>query len=90
MSSVRTTSRERPQTFNGVKVFSASVHRHRSALGETVERWLAEHPEIRVFDFVVTQSSDASFHCISICVFYVFYRDLRKPSNVHRESGAIR
>jgi hypothetical protein len=73
------------QAFNGVRVFSATMHRQRAELGETVERWLAKHPEVRVADFVVTQSSDASFHCISICVFY---RDLSFPSSPRSELGA--
>ena len=42
----------------------------REQLGETVTRWLAEHPEIELIDVVVTQSSDDAFHCIAISVFY--------------------
>ena len=80
-------SQEQPQTFDGVKVFSATVSSQRNALGETVGRWLAEHPAFRVADFVVTQSSDASFHCISICVFY---RDLSRPTHPRSELGPDR
>jgi len=36
----------------------------------TVTRWIAEHPSYKVTEFVVTQSSDARFHCITISVFY--------------------
>ena len=84
MTSVRASSR--PLIFNGVKVFSATQYRQRNALGETVERWLKEHPSIRVADFVVTQSSDDSFHCISISVFY---RDLNSPGNARAELEAM-
>lgn len=79
-----------PQAFNGVKVFSATVYRQRCELGEIVEEWLAEHPTVRVADFVVTQSSaaaplnDANFSCLSICVFY---RDLSLWGSSHGELG---
>lgn len=42
----------------------------RERLGETVTQWLTEHPELDVVDLVVTQSSDAAFHCITISAFY--------------------
>ena len=45
-------------TFNGVKVFSATMFAPREQLGETVT------------EFVVTQSSDSQFHCVAITVFY--------------------
>jgi hypothetical protein len=41
----------------------------RVRLGETVTSWLAR-TGLEVDDIVVTQSSDASFHCIAITVFY--------------------
>jgi len=56
--------------FNGVKVFSATMFAARERLGETVTQWLAEHPDLDVVDLVVTQSSDAAFHCVAISVFY--------------------
>jgi folate-dependent tRNA-U54 methylase TrmFO/GidA len=56
--------------FNAVKVFSATMFADRDQLGEKVTRWVAEHPHIQVTEMVVTQSSDASFHCIAITVFY--------------------
>ena len=56
--------------FNAVKVFSATMYHPRNALGEAVTEWL-EHHAFRVSDIVVTQSSDAGFHCVSICVFYL-------------------
>jgi hypothetical protein len=31
---------------------------------------MAASPAFRIVDIVVTQSSDASFHCISVAVFY--------------------
>jgi hypothetical protein len=57
------------------------MHVQRRGLGDVVNQWLAEHPTFRVHDFVVTQSSDAAYHCLSICVFY---RD-----SPHSELGAI-
>ena len=56
--------------FNGVKVFSATMFEQRGQLGEKVTEWIASHPHATVTEFVVTQSSDASFHCLAITVFY--------------------
>ena len=69
---VRVSPGSRPKnTFNGVKVFAATMFRDRERLGERVTQWLAEHPELDVVDLKVTQSSDAAFHCITISVFYL-------------------
>lgn len=57
-------------TFNGVKVFSATMFAPREQLGETVTAWMAANPQLTVTEFVVTQSSDSQFHCIAITVFY--------------------
>lgn len=56
--------------WDSVKVFSATKHQDREVLGETITRWLREHPDIEVMDKVVTQSSDEAFHCIAITLFY--------------------
>jgi len=56
--------------FNGVKVFSATMFADRERLGESVTAWLASRQDIKVTQMVVTQSSDAAFHCIAITVFY--------------------
>jgi len=56
--------------FNGVKVFSATMFEPRAQLGEKVTDWIASHPSAAITEFVVTQSSDAEFHCIAITVFY--------------------
>ncbi len=56
--------------FNGVKVFSATMFADRERLGESVTAWLASRSDIKVIQMVVTQSSDAAFHCIAITVFY--------------------
>ena len=56
--------------FNGVKIFSATMFAMRQQLGETVTAWIEANPQLEVIDVVVTQSSDAAFHCISISVFY--------------------
>lgn len=58
------------QVFNGVKVFSATMVADRSRLGEVATQWLAANPSYELRDLVVTQSSDACFHCIAITVFY--------------------
>ncbi|MEO8698991.1 MAG: hypothetical protein ABI867_03075 [Kofleriaceae bacterium] len=56
--------------FNGVKIFSATMFAERDALGEKVTNWMTNNTQLDVTEIVVTQSSDASFHCIAITVFY--------------------
>ena len=56
--------------FDGVKVFSATMSQNRGRLGELVTDWIERHPQQEITDIVVTQSSDASFHCIVITLFY--------------------
>jgi hypothetical protein len=56
--------------FNGVKVFSATMFQQREQLGETVTAWIAERKTIEIADMVITQSSDSSFHCVEIPVFF--------------------
>ncbi|MFT3693782.1 MAG: hypothetical protein QM831_11615 [Kofleriaceae bacterium] len=56
--------------FSGVKIFSATMFEQRQLLGDQVTAWIESHPEIRIEDMVVTQSSDSSFHCIAISLFY--------------------
>lgn len=56
--------------FNGVKVFSATKIEHRAVLGEAITDWLRSHPGIEIVDKVVTQSSDQSYHCLTITIFY--------------------
>jgi hypothetical protein len=56
--------------FNGVKIFSATMFADRGQLGEKVTAWIAGSSHRTLTDIVVTQSSDAAFHCITISVFY--------------------
>ena len=56
--------------FNGVKVFSATMAQERDQLGEKLTAWLADRPELKVVDTIVTQSSDEAFHCLAITLFY--------------------
>jgi hypothetical protein len=58
------------ERFNGIKVFSATMFAERSGLGEKVTDWIAANPHKKVTQFVLSQSSDAAFHCIAITVFY--------------------
>ncbi len=60
----------RDVTFNGVKVFSATMVADRDQLGEKVSEWMNRNSQYKVTDIVVTQSSDEAFHCIAITVFY--------------------
>ena len=56
--------------FNGVKIFSATMFADRGQLGERVTAWIANSPQRKLTEIVVTQSSDAAFHCVTISVFY--------------------
>ena len=57
--------------FNGVKVFSATKHKERDEMGETVTRWLNnKRGSIEIVDKIVTQSSDSEYHCVTITIFY--------------------
>ena len=60
----------RQRLFDGVKLFAATKFADRQILGETVTNWIAANQQLTVADVVVTQSSDAEFHCVTICVFY--------------------
>jgi folate-dependent tRNA-U54 methylase TrmFO/GidA len=51
-------------------VFSTTLARDREVMGETITRWLAEHPALEVVDKQVRQSSDQEFHCLTITLFY--------------------
>lgn len=64
------TKNGRGSGFNGVKVFAATMVADRLQLGERVTDWMRRRPKLEIVDIVVTQSSDAEFHCISISVFY--------------------
>ena len=61
-------------SFNGVKIFAATMVAQRQVLGETVTAWLedarATRPGFQLVDIVVRQSSDRAFHCISITIFF--------------------
>ncbi|MFH1438895.1 MAG: hypothetical protein ABIJ56_24530 [Pseudomonadota bacterium] len=56
--------------FNAVKVFSATTFDDRLHLGEKITKWIKDHPSCEIVDKEVRQSSDQSFHCITIVLFY--------------------
>jgi hypothetical protein len=56
--------------FDGVQVSSATMIRDREVRGDRVTSWLAAHATRQLVDLVVTQSSDAAYHCITVTVFY--------------------
>jgi hypothetical protein len=58
------------EDYQGVKVFTATKAKERESLGESVTQWRRRHPEYKIKDTRVTQSSDSEFHCLSITVFY--------------------
>jgi hypothetical protein len=60
----------RELAFNGVKVFSATMFADRDRLGDRVTEWIAANSHLKVTEMIVTQSSDAAFHCVAITVFY--------------------
>ena len=58
------------RTFNGVRVFSATMVAGREQLGEEITQWLANNPQIELREIIVTQSSDNAFHCVSLTVLF--------------------
>ena len=57
-------------TFNGVKVFSATMAQERDRLGSRITEWIRSTPPLRIVDTIVTQSSGEAFHCLAIPIFY--------------------
>lgn len=55
--------------FDSVKIFSATMAADRARLGDVMTAWLHQEPR-EIVDVVIRQSSDASFHCLSFCIFY--------------------
>ncbi len=70
MSQVGSTRFGENRSFNGVKVFSATMVGDRERLGEKITEWLRDHPSVEVREAIVTQSSDEAFHCIAITLFF--------------------
>ncbi|HEY0253802.1 MAG TPA: hypothetical protein VGC41_19865 [Kofleriaceae bacterium] len=58
------------QRLLGIKVFSATKARDRESLGERITDWIRSNPDIAIIDKVITQSSDAEFHCLAITLIY--------------------
>ncbi|MBA3394361.1 MAG: hypothetical protein H0T89_17070 [Deltaproteobacteria bacterium] len=54
----------------GLRVFSATLARRRSELGDGITSWIRANPDLELVDKIVLQSSDAEFHCLSIVVFF--------------------
>lgn len=54
----------------GVRVFSSTTGQYRRELGERITAWLGDDPNVVVDDIRVVQSSDSSFHCLTIVVFF--------------------
>ncbi len=71
--------------FDGVKVFSATMSQQREVLGENVTAWLTNHPTCKPTEVIVTQSSDAAYHCITITVFYAEEREAQIPARGTRK-----
>ncbi len=63
--------RQKSNSLDGVKVFSATTQPARERLGEKVTAWLAANASVAIVDATVTQSSDHAFHCLAITLFYV-------------------
>ncbi|MCA9668218.1 MAG: hypothetical protein KC503_21645 [Myxococcales bacterium] len=64
-------STEKKNSFNGVKVFSATMAQERDRLGDRITEWIREHRDYEIVDTIVTQSSDEAFHCLVITLFYI-------------------
>ena len=57
--------------YNAVKVFTATKAKEREELGEVMTAWLRRNEGlIELVGTEVRQSSDQSFHCLTLVVFY--------------------
>lgn len=57
--------------YEGIKIFSATMAEQRERLGERVTEWItANKTKVDVVHTIVTQSSDAEFHCVVLTLFY--------------------
>ncbi len=70
IAGVGSTFDSKDDSFNAVKVFSATMIAERGRLGEKVTDWIRGNPSVDVRGAFVTQSSDDQFHCIAITLFY--------------------
>lgn len=70
-NTVQVEERTRPDLagVTGVKIWSATRHEDRQAIGDSITRWIRD-ARPKILDYVVKQSSDHSFHCLSITIFY--------------------
>lgn len=55
---------------DGLKVVSVTTPSRRAHLSDEVTTWLQAHPDRRLVDVIVRQSSDTHYHCISILIFW--------------------
>jgi hypothetical protein len=74
--------------FTGVKVFAATKHEDRQRLGETITDWMRQRPHLEIVDKIVTQSSDAEFHCVTITLFYREI-EVQRSNRVAARSGLV-
>lgn len=57
--------------FDGIKVFTASMLKEREDLSNRVNTWLEKNKlAVELVDREIRQSSDSSYHCLSIILFY--------------------
>lgn len=57
--------------FDGLQVFSATMHHDRAVLGEKITDWIAARKhEIDIVEIEQLQSSDARFHCVTIVLYF--------------------
>ena len=56
---------------HGCEVFSATMKRERDALGGQVTEWLAQWPQRSVIERTVRLSSDHSYHCLAIVLWWI-------------------
>jgi len=56
---------------NFIKVFSVTKARDRQDLGDRVTAWIGANPQVKIVNTVVAQSSDQSYHCLSMILLCV-------------------
>lgn len=67
-------------------MFSVSTYGARLELSDRINEWLAQNRDIEIVDKEVLQSSDSSFHCYTLTLFFV--RTSRPPEPAAEPSVA--
>lgn len=64
------TARSGLPKYDGLQVFSATRLRDRNQLGTRIADWMRKNPDKVMVGQRVVQSSDRSYHCLTVLLFW--------------------